>query len=69
MQHVGDSRNAYKISVGKTSREERILEPAIKRRAILKWKTDCEDVNLTEVTQHEDHRVYTYNMKFYEQIT
>jgi hypothetical protein len=49
---------------------ENFIEPAIKKRTILKWKTDCEDVNLIEVTQHKDHRVYPYNnMKFYEQIT
>jgi hypothetical protein len=53
-------------------REERenFKEPEVKERALLKWKTDCEDVNLTEVTQHKDHRVYPYNnMKLWEPPT
>jgi hypothetical protein len=49
---------------------ENFREPVIKIRTILKWKTDYEYVNLTEVTQHKGHSVYPYNnIKFYEQIT
>lgn len=56
--------------LGDLEESENFKEPLINIMTILKWKTDCEDVNLTEVTQHKGHKVYPLNnMKCYEQIT